>query len=128
MFTILQALQNQNIDCEDVRQLRDKTHFLITNYDIRITMQWVPGGHAGIKDNEKADNLDTSAAQKPQPHRTAAFRTVKQIIRTNRTEWLIGWAQWGHRQAVFQIQDCPYPKRLSTFHLEKNKLASSGSE
>ena len=74
---------------------------LLTSYDIRITLQWIPG-HSDIPGNEYADKLAKEGAQKDQPSKPCSNSTVKQILRNNfREVWFNRWATGSTGHAMY---------------------------
>ena len=71
--------------------LRWSLHNLISKYNIRVVLQWVPA-HTGIPGNERADALAKKGASLPQPDTPVAYSTCCQIIKANsKEEWLNTW-------------------------------------
>ena len=73
-------------------QLKWNLHHLISNHNVQVVLQWIPG-HAGVTGNEEADSLAKKGASLPQPENPVTYQTAQQMIRSNlQEEWLNSWA------------------------------------
>ena len=104
----LEALENFSDNShQDIGELAKAIDSLLTSYDIRITLQWIPG-HTDIPGNEQADRLAKEGTQKDQPIKPCSNSTVKQILRNNfREVWLNRWATGSTGRVMYSEMDKP---------------------
>ena len=88
----LEALESQSTYSKDIAIIALQIHRLITAYNTRLVLQWIPG-HTNIPGNEKADKLSKKGAQQEQPQVDTPYTTARQIIRNNyKEQWMNMWA------------------------------------
>ena len=92
-LSVLQALDNSNLDNSACLSLALGINRLLHSYAVDLTLQWIPG-HADIQGNDRADTLAKRGATEVQTNRPASLHTARNMIRrNNREQWLIEWAQ-----------------------------------
>ena len=57
---VLQSLDSSNLGIDNLALTIDK---VLTSYDIKLTLQWIPG-HCNLQGNERADRLAKEGARK----------------------------------------------------------------
>ena len=76
----LQALEEpNNIEQDDLFSLSMSIHEMLTSFDIKITLQWVPG-HSDINGNNIADILAKQGSRKDQPNKPCSIETTQQLL------------------------------------------------
>ena len=86
---LLEISPNSN---PDIVSLAKTIDFLLTSYDVEITLQWIPG-HCGIQGNETADRLAKLGTQKEHPEKKCSMPTTNQILNNNfKEQWLNRWS------------------------------------
>ena len=109
-LSALQELESGEMDNKEMSQIMIACDHLISNYDIQIVLQWIPG-HQGIQGNEEADVLAKRGASQPQPEAPVSYNTVSKMIRTNlKDEWLVDWVQNSTGRALYEHMSAPKPK------------------
>ena len=110
-LSALQALQNVTTETDkDVAAVGMNIHRLITRFNIKVTLQWIPG-HSGVHGNEKADTLAKQGATQAQPIQPVSIQTTKQILKNNTNEeWLNRWALGSKGRAMYREMSVPNSK------------------
>ena len=65
-LSALKALQNPESSILGIDKLALVIDKLLTSYDIKLTLQWIPG-HCNLQGNDIADKLAKEGARKKQP-------------------------------------------------------------
>ena len=100
----LESLQTTNKDIERLRAIIDSVH---KKFQIKITLQWIPG-HSGVNGNERADLLAKEGASKEQQNVPVDQSTVRKILQNNsKEEWNNRWARGTTGRSVFQEMSKP---------------------
>ena len=134
-LSALQALESGNHCSAELAQINLDTNQLMTSHEVRIVMQWIPG-HSNIPGNDKADKLAKKGARQEQPFTPTSMRTVKQLLKSAKTEeWLNRWAMGKTGREIYKHMATPNPKdninllerrdqstifRLRTKHIQLN--------
>ncbi|GFS02839.1 ribonuclease H1 [Elysia marginata] len=112
--SVLEALQNENLQNSSLKSLFLKRDSLLKTYNVDLTLQslWIPS-HCNITGNERADILAKKGSTAQQQNTTTSFRTAQQIIRNNSTEeWLNGWTTGKTGRSPFTYMATPNPKDI----------------
>ena len=80
----LQSSDSSNLGIDNLALTIDK---VLTSYDIKLTLQWIPG-HCNLQGNERADRLAKEGARKEQPENPCSYSNIKRILESkSREEW-----------------------------------------
>src|SRR5579871_1541437 len=104
----LQALEDYlQTDNKEIILLAETIDTLQTSFNIKLTLQWIPG-HVGIPGNEKADRLAKQGAAMEQINTPTNNHTVKQILKNNsKDEWLKRWAKGSTGRSMYKEMKQP---------------------
>ena len=82
---------------------------LLTSYDIKLTLQWIPG-HCNLQGNDRADKLAKEGARKEQPDNPCSFKTLRRITKgKSREEWLRRWRDGDTGRVMYREMQEPNP-------------------
>ena len=85
-------------------------HNLITDHNIQITLQWIPG-HSDIPGNEAADKLAKAGTTKDQFENPCSMATLRQIVKNQcKEQWLNRWATGTTGRAYYSERSQPKTK------------------
>ena len=103
----LDALKTPPFQHPEVEKTARAIHNLLTSYNIKVTLQWIPG-HNDIFGNEKADKLAKEGTQKPQKDNPCTMDNVKNILKNQSKEmWQNKWATGTTGRAYFAERSKP---------------------
>ena len=103
----LDALKTPPYEHPEVEKAALAIHNILTSYDIKVTLQWIPG-HNDLSGNEKADKLAKKGTQKPQKDNPCTMATVKTILKSQSKEtWQNKWATGTTGRAYFAEKSKP---------------------
>ena len=108
----LDALKTPPYEHPEVEKAALAIHNILTSYDIKVTLQWIPG-HNDLSGNEKADKLAKKGTQKPQKDNPCTMATVKTILKSQSKEtWQNKWATGTTGRAYFAEKSKPKKKKM----------------
>ena len=103
----LQSSDSSNLGIDNLALTIDK---VLTSYDIKLTLQWIPG-HCNLQGNERADRLAKEGARKEQPENPCSYSNIKRILKSkSREEWLTKWKEGETGRVVYKEMKEPNPK------------------
>ena len=109
-FSTLKALENSDTSTQSIDNLALVIDQLLTSYDIKLTLQWIPG-HCDLQGNEIADSLAKEGARKEQPDNPCSFSTLRRIMKgKSREAWLNRWRDGDTGRVMFNEIQEPNPK------------------
>ena len=119
----LEALRDPLSCTKDLLSILQIADSMQREFNISITMQWVPG-HSDIYGNEMADSLAKEAASMPQESRLCDMKSVKNLVNTKaKTIWLDKWTK-GKTGRNLQ-KHLPAPNKRDPIHLIPRKDQST---
>ena len=109
-MSTLKALLSFDSSTLEIDHLALTINKVLTSYDIKLTLQWIPG-HCNLQGNERADRLAKEGARKDQPENPCSYNNVRRILkRKSREEWLTKWGEGETGRAVYRELKEPNPK------------------
>lgn len=109
-LSALKALQNLESSISGIDDLALVIDKLLTSYDIKLTLQWIPG-HCNLQGNDRADKLAKEGARKEQPDNPCSFNTLRRITKgKSREEWLRRWRDGDTGRVMYREMQEPNPK------------------
>ena len=121
----LQSSDSSNLGIDNLALTIDK---VLTSYDIKLTLQWIPG-HCNLQGNERADRLAKEGARKDQPENPCSYTRVFTGRSLRRCQEAITFLQYRSWQSLVDaivtqrcgnLSDCP----LALVFSAKNRLFS----